>query len=265
MLNLLNSQADFFRYLVLLKEGGVYADVDILLDINLDSFITPTLSFFVPRDIVGDYAGENFCLWNGMMGAAPGHPFMAQAAEMLLNNIMNRVDYYDMEREMCKTLGSRGEVWKMRALTILSLSGPCLLGSAVNKALGRSNHLSKYDPGWLIPGVSNAMRAVGVDEALGDSLLLIASRADMGALRFSDVDRNLMVASTGMTELSKDPIITMEELAQVQEAEQASHVHYSNFEHVNDVFGAEGIYIDSLVTNENVKLNVKRENMGVKG
>lgn len=246
-------QADFFRYLVLLKDGGVYADADILLDINLDSLITPSMSFFVPRDIVGDYAGENFCLWNGMMAAVPGHPFMVHATEALLNNILNRVDYHDMERELCRVSGTAGEVWKIRALTILSLSGPCLLGGAVNKALGRSSYLSKYDPGWLIPENEDTS-GIGKHN-IGDALLLIASRADMGALRFSDIYRNLMVASTGMTELSKDPIHTVEEASRVQE-EDTSHIHYSQFEHVNDIFGAEGIYVDNLVTNEVVKLIV---------
>lgn len=236
----------------------MYSDADILLDMNLDSFIAPSISFFVPRDIVGDYASENFCLWNGMMGAVPGHPFMARAAELLLTNILNRVDYYDMEREMCQSLGTNGEVWKMRALTILSLSGPCLLGSAVNKALGRSNYLSKYDPGWIIPEDSNVTS--GNDRNVGDALLLIASRADMGALRFSDVDRNMMVASTGMTDLSKDPILTLEEAAQARE-EEISHVHYSMFEHVNDVFGAEGIYVDNLVNNEVIRFSIARESV----
>jgi hypothetical protein len=231
-----------------------------MLDMKLDSFITPSMSFFVPRDIVGDYAGENFCLWNGMMGAVPGHPFMVHAAESLLNNVLNRVDYYDMEREMCRALGTSGEVWKMRALTILSLSGPCLLGSAVNKALGRHNYLSKYDPGWFASEKANQTKIAG---EIGDALLLIASRADMGALRFSDVDRNMIVASTGMIELSKDPILSVDEIiAQAQKGEGTSHVHYSQFEHVNDVFGAEGIYVDNLVTNEEVTLVVHR--LGVK-
>ena len=215
------------------------------------------MSFFVPRDIVGDYAGESFCLWNGMMGAVPGHPFMARAAEALLTNIINRFDYYDMEREMCRNMGTTGEVWKMRALTILSLSGPCLLGNAVNKALGRSNLLSKYDHGWLMPESVSRKDNDGDDDIV-DALLLIASRADMGALRFSDVDRNLMVASTGMTEISKEPILSVEEASKAREKE-VSHVHYSKFEHVNDVFGAEGIYVDNLVTNENIKLKLTRE------
>jgi hypothetical protein len=150
------------------------------------------MSFFVPRDNVGDYAGDNFCLWNGLMGSAPGQPFMARAVEALLANILNRANYYDTESECC-VVGTNCQVWKMRALTILSLSGPCLLGSAVNKALNRESFLSKYEPGWLIPDYTSETEVVN---DIGDALLLIASRADMGALRFSDVNRNIIVAST---------------------------------------------------------------------
>jgi Glycosyltransferase sugar-binding region containing DXD motif len=56
-------KADLFRYLVLLKEGGIYADVDVMLESSLDAFITPTLSFFAPRDIPCEYAGEAYCLY----------------------------------------------------------------------------------------------------------------------------------------------------------------------------------------------------------
>ena len=211
------------------------------------------MSFFVPRDIVGDYAGENFCLWNGLMGSVPGHPFMARAVEALLTNILNRVDYYDMERDMCQVDGLTGEIWKMRALTILSLSGPCLLGSAVNTALGRRSFLAKYEPGWLTS--EHFSNKTDIIDDIGDALLLIASKADMGALRFSDVNRNMIVASTGMTELSKDPILTVEQAGEIREVE-ASHLHYSKFEHVNDVFGTESIYIDNLVSNELIKLEI---------
>jgi hypothetical protein len=215
------------------------------------------MSFFVPRDIVGDYASDNFCLWNGLMGSAPGHPFMARAVEALLTNVLNRVDYYDMERECCAVVGSTCQVWKMRALSILSLSGPCLLGSAVNKALNKSNFLSKYEPGWLLPDYSNETQVLDDDDDIGDALLLIASRADMGALRFSDVNRNMIVASTGMTELSKDAILTVEQAGEIRQV-QTSHVHYSNFEHVHDVFGAQGIYVDNLVSNEAIQVKISR-------
>lgn len=189
------------------------------------------------------------------MGAVPGHPFMARAVEALLTSILNRVDYYDMERDMCQVVGSTGEVWKMRALTILSLSGPCLLGSAVNTALDRRSFLAKYEPGWLTPEYLNNKTEV-VDD-IGDVLLLIASKADMGALRFSDVDRNMIVASTGMTELSKNAILTVEQASEIREVE-TSHVHYSTFEHVNDVVGAQSIYVDNLVSNELIKLKISK-------
>jgi mannosyltransferase OCH1-like enzyme len=74
---------------VLLQEGGVHADFDVMLETTLDSFITPNLSFFAPRDIVVEWADEAFCLWNGIMGSAPGHPFLVKAIERLINLILN--------------------------------------------------------------------------------------------------------------------------------------------------------------------------------
>ena len=65
-------KADLFRYLVLMREGGVYSDIDILLETNLDNFLTPSLTFFAPRDVPLEFAGEPYCLWNGLIGAAPG-------------------------------------------------------------------------------------------------------------------------------------------------------------------------------------------------
>ena len=45
-------KADLFRYCVLLIYGGVYADVDILLEANLDLAIGPNIGFMVPEDAV---------------------------------------------------------------------------------------------------------------------------------------------------------------------------------------------------------------------
>jgi hypothetical protein len=248
---------------VLLKEGGVYADTDILLDTNLDSFITPELAFVVPRDIVGDYAGQNFCLWNGMIGSAPGHPFLVRAVERLINNILNRADYHDMERSLCFESGPTTKVWKARALSILLLSGPCLLGQAVNDALGRES-VSAYEPGWL-QFAGDQDRLVEDDSSsspIGDALLLCSSKADMGAFRFSDVDRNLMVASTLMKGMSKDPIQRLEQHSAPPASDKSlaenQHIHYSLVEHANDIFGVADVYIDNMVNNELIKLNVTR-------
>ena len=87
--------------LILLKEGGIYADVDVKLDVNLDNFVTPNLGFFVPRDLVAGHGNGNYCLWNGLVGAAPGHPILASAVERILNLVLDRADFFDMERDVC--------------------------------------------------------------------------------------------------------------------------------------------------------------------
>lgn len=156
----------------MLKDGGVYADVDILLETNLDAFVTPSMSFFVPRDIVGDFASNgSFCMWNGLMGSAPGHPIMVRAVEMLLTNIFNRADYFDVERNLCGASGKATEFWKSRILPILSLSGPCMLGVAVNEVLGKRNTLSLHKTGW----VDLHTLPPSVRSQVGDVLLLSVS------------------------------------------------------------------------------------------
>lgn len=45
-------KADLFRYCALLIHGGVYADVDILLEASLDQAIEPDIGFMVPMDEV---------------------------------------------------------------------------------------------------------------------------------------------------------------------------------------------------------------------
>ena len=76
---------------------------------------------------------------------------------------------------------------------------------------------------------------------------------DMGELRFSDIDRNILVASTEQTLLKKDRFVTY---ASVFDHVEHQHVkpHYSTKEHASDVFGAAGVYGDNLVTNEVHKL-----------
>jgi mannosyltransferase OCH1-like enzyme len=45
-------KADLFRYCVLLIDGGVYADIDILLTSNLDKAIDDDVGFMLPIDYV---------------------------------------------------------------------------------------------------------------------------------------------------------------------------------------------------------------------
>ena len=65
--------------------------------------------------------------------------------------VLNRGDYYDIEREVCRASSetSSTEVWKLRALDILTLTGPCALGLSVNGPLKRNNLAQTFDTGWF--------------------------------------------------------------------------------------------------------------------
>lgn len=56
-------KADLFRYCVLLIHGGVYADVDILLESSLDFLVEEDIGFMVPMDVVStaDPSSSLFC------------------------------------------------------------------------------------------------------------------------------------------------------------------------------------------------------------
>lgn len=45
-------KADLFRYCVLLIYGGVYSDMDVMLEANLDAAVGPDVGFMVPIDEV---------------------------------------------------------------------------------------------------------------------------------------------------------------------------------------------------------------------
>lgn len=241
-------KADLFRLLALFKEGGVYADIDVKLDVDLDGFITKDLSFFVPRDVPFDYwPNSNFCLWNGLMGAAPGHPIIAQAIEDILNIVLNRVDYLDLEGSLCSR-DLNTEIWKLRAIPILILTGPCALGRSVNHALGNNSTLQGYPIGWL-PSQEVSRNHEPTDYFWGDALTLLSDRYDLGELRFTDVERNLLVASTNQDLIAKEAIKVFDD------EEEISSLHYSKSE--TNVVGEAKIYRDSLVSNEQVRIRIR--------
>ena len=137
------------------------------------------MSFFVPRDLVAE-PGE-YCLWNGIIGAAPGHPLIAASLERLMNTVLNRADYHDIERAMCQMspAGRATEIWKARALPVVLLTGPCALGVSINAALGRDSLVSKIDTGWLLPNKT----ASASSDMYGDVfVLLVRFGTEFGSL-----------------------------------------------------------------------------------
>ena len=166
-------KADLFRYLVLFQEGGIYVDVDVMLNTNLDTFFTPDLAFFAPIDAVGSFADEQFCLWNGLLGSAPAHPILAKVIEWMVNLVSTRADMYDMERTVCELSGvDHIENWKVRTEPLLMLSGPCALGLALNYAVG-NEPLTKFSPGILTRDGYNRKKFKDLDsDAIGNVMIL---------------------------------------------------------------------------------------------
>ena len=75
----------------------------------------------------------------------------------------------------------------------------------------------------------------------------------MGELRFTDMGRNLLVASTEPNMFLKNPFETA--LTSIRNPNQQQH--YSAKANLNDIFGVTGIYTDNLVTNEEYKLHLQ--------
>jgi hypothetical protein len=234
-------RADLFRLLVLFREGGIYADIDTQLEADLDNFITTDLSFFVPRDVPHDFwPNSNFCLWNGLLGSAPGHPILAKAIEDIITAILNRDDYYDIERDMCSR-DPEAEIWKLRTIPILILTGPCLLGRSVNAAIGKTNLLESYRLGWIDSSIDD----------MGDVLILLTDRHDLGETRFVDIDRNIILASTDQDRIAKTPI-------ESNSSNMSKNIlHYSKSE--SDIVGEVGVYKDELSLNERLIVKIRHE------
>jgi len=258
-------KADFFRCLILYKEGGLYADVDVMLETNLDTFLTEDLSFFIPLDAVGSYADEQFCAWNGLIGSAPAHPILTKAIEWMANHASNRADMYDMERSICHLSGKEAgmENWKIRAEPLLLLTGPCALGVAINAALGREP-LAKLEPGVLKRsafGGTNSDETTGYYDDIGDVLFLLGDKDDLGAFRFSDPDRNLIVASTDVPGLSGKPMSSRRVVGKEGSVRKKKKVkpHYSVTNGGQKLWGTHDVYADDLVDEEHITLVVSHD------
>lgn len=176
-------QSGLFRLLVLLKEGGIYADMDVLLETNLDSLLTGGTGFAAARDDAKDDS-RSHCLWNGIVAARPGHPFVARAVATILNAVLNEWDENDLEAQVCSSRSD--SVWKVRAATWQdNILGSCALGMAVHSALGEST-LGEFRPG-IIPLSENGTSERG--------LILMVRAIQYGGCWFVTVT-NLMFDAT---------------------------------------------------------------------
>lgn len=135
-------KADLFRYCVLLVHGGVYADLDVMLEANLDFAIPEDVGFMVPLDEPGELVDHQMCLWNGFMASAPGHPFLAKTIETVVNNIRNRFTGVDFDAMFCP----QPDLGLLHRKEILLPTGPCIIGAVINLMVKRHAQTS-FDHG----------------------------------------------------------------------------------------------------------------------
>jgi Glycosyltransferase sugar-binding region containing DXD motif len=152
-------KADLFRCCVLLIYGGVYADIDILMASQLDDLIMNNTGFVVALDKLR-FSPSNgaLCLWNGLLAASPGHPYLAKTIENIVNVVRNRYNQVDLAHMVSCPLRTTNDL-EMTTYAVLLATGPCMLGLSVNQASGRheqsyfevgEEHGSREIPGTTI-------------------------------------------------------------------------------------------------------------------
>jgi len=231
-------KADLFRYCVLLIKGGVYADMDVLLEANLDTIFAPDIGFMVPIDEPGSNVGHRSCLWNGLLAVAPGHPMLAQTIELVVNNIRNRFTSVDYDDMLCPPVLSVSHT-----VDTLFTCGPCILGGAMNKVIGRHMQ-TEWELGdvnvWKIPAKGPDDPRHGIP---GRTIILSQNKEDMGAHRFTWLEHNMMVAATDMPDYDDRP---------------PTKQHYSRTHEKVGVYGLRNLYTNSVKANEEVRIVVVR-------
>jgi hypothetical protein len=184
-------RAELFGYCVLFIYGGVYTNIDVLSDSNLEMILEPNVGFMIPLDVdIKGIHGTSYCLWNGLIFSAPGHPFLAMTIQNIVNRVNNRFTSVDHIRSLCSDDGHEIDYTVSINHNNLFFTGSCILGTSINRVLGRDPQ-SHFSPTDNIDIPSNK-------DIHGRLVILSANTNDMGAHRFTILEKNMLVASTGM-------------------------------------------------------------------
>jgi mannosyltransferase OCH1-like enzyme len=252
-------KADLFRYCVLLIYGGVYADMDVLLESNLEASIPPDVGFMTPYDAPGEAFNKRHCLWNGLIAVAPAHPFMAKAIENVVNGIRNRFTAVDTDNLLCDG-SKRPELSISHAYDTLFTAGPCILGMTINAVLGR-NVQETFTAGELVSAIDPNQRKPNSSHLPGRSVILLQNKQDMGAHRFTLLENNLLVAATDMPEYDDRNYGQKQEDDDEKDNGAKSNgggggEHYSKTHVKVGVYGLNGLYKAGPIANENSKISI---------
>lgn len=80
-INIGAAKADFFRYALLYKKGGIYLDIDSLITKNLDGLIQPGDEAIIAREGHPQYYVQWALIYNA------GHPFLAKTMAKVIDNL----------------------------------------------------------------------------------------------------------------------------------------------------------------------------------
>ena len=214
------------------------------------------------------------CLWNGFIAAAPGHPVLAKAVETIVNQVRNRFCSVDVDATFCPD----PELSVLHAYDTLFTAGPCLFGSTLNRVYGRHGQTS-FVAGELDPFSDPAQRESalhgtnfvvtfsqgqksfiqGADADTSDisalsrripgrTVILQQNKWDMGAHRFTLLEKNLVISATDLPD-SND----RENLG------SSPSEHYSKTHAKVGIYGLEGLYVDSKKANEDIRIFVDND------
>ena len=225
-------KADIFRYCVLLIKGGIYADVDIMLESNLDAAVPPDVGFMVPMDEPGQTPDRRMCLWNGIMAAAPAHPYLARVIDRVVHNIRNRFTVVDYDQIMCND----PELSILHSHSDLFPGGPCILGMTVNEVVGRPLQQT------FVHGDLNVTSV----KVPGRTVILNQNKGDMGAHRFTWMDNNLIVAATDMPGTDDGH-------------KESNREHYSKTFNRATLYGYDKVYTDREIAHERVVFQIQSD------
>jgi len=120
------SKADLWRYLLMFKYGGVYADVDCKCVNPLREWIDPDAAYVTQLGV-----NKDVCQW--LIISISGNPIFLRAAERALDNVLNdtrRAEYCGFELHMGKLKLRQQETRIKIEHYVLGLAGPPILQEA---------------------------------------------------------------------------------------------------------------------------------------
>jgi hypothetical protein len=180
------------------------------------------------------------CLWNGFIAAAPGHVFLAQAIQTVVNQVRNRFTSVDVDATFCPD----PELSILHAFDTLFTAGPCLLGASLNRVLGRHGQ-TPFEAGEIHSPILDDVGYNGDKVQIpGRTIILHQNKWDMGAHRFTNLGQNLVVAATDMPD-SND-----------REKVEDKKEHYSKTHAKTGIYGLAHLYTDSRRANEEIRMHI---------